>query len=503
MKHTQRILSLLLTALILIASMVVPASAQSRDELSDGMWMLDPETKDLVPCQVLNETQQNEQSLSFTDKAVDAVQTVKRGDFNGNGTVDSNDAALLRNAYLTWDGVTNAASILASADVNGNEKLDSNDYILIRLDILGISSLNPEPELDRFASDWGYTYLSTLQNGANMQALYEVFEENCYEFHTSETIDLSGDPLYLQDGQGNQYTMFEVLSVNVSELGLTANEAYATWSVFKYDHPLYYWISMISCNGVTNGDSVFYMLTTEPFTTPQERTQINQTIYDTVDEIEARYADETEPYRIALAIHDEICATIDYAYQSDGVTPSNTEMAHSIYGFFADDEGVCECYAKTFSLFMNYYGIGNIHVTNDTHAFNLIQLDGAWYWVDATFDDAPNWGEGMVHFFFCVNDTDNIYRDFPAFGEATFLSVSGHEIIETPTIDANISYLLPPRAETSYSCDAVMIGETFQVGGFTYMINGYYYARPVPYYSNVTYPSTVSYRGRVYFVPAR
>ena len=59
------------------------------------------------------------------------------GDLNGNFKIESNDAALVRTAYLSADAEQTAA-YLPTGDVNGNAKLDSNDYILIRMKVLGL-----------------------------------------------------------------------------------------------------------------------------------------------------------------------------------------------------------------------------------------------------------------------------------------------------------------------------------------------------------------------------
>ncbi len=62
------------------------------------------------------------------------------GDLNGNGILDSNDAALLRTAYLTPDTADGEA--LSLCDFNGNGYPDSNDYIVLRRALL---QMTPSP----------------------------------------------------------------------------------------------------------------------------------------------------------------------------------------------------------------------------------------------------------------------------------------------------------------------------------------------------------------------
>lgn len=69
-----------------------------------------------------------------TGAVLDSAVVLVSGDLNGNGIHDSNDCALLRNAFLGKTALSDIASL--AADQNGNGVLDSNDYIRIRLSIL-------------------------------------------------------------------------------------------------------------------------------------------------------------------------------------------------------------------------------------------------------------------------------------------------------------------------------------------------------------------------------
>lgn len=68
------------------------------------------------------------------------------GDLNGNGEIDSNDAALLRTHFLTWGGSAGEEAVLAVCDINGNGKVDSNDYVLIRMKVLGLIEAFPRAD---------------------------------------------------------------------------------------------------------------------------------------------------------------------------------------------------------------------------------------------------------------------------------------------------------------------------------------------------------------------
>ena len=75
------------------------------------------------------------------------------------------------------------------------------------------------------------------------------------------------------------------------------------------------------------------------------------------------------PYKLALALHDKIITSIDYAYNSQG-DAEDALWAHNVLGVFEKRSGVCESYAKTFQLLLNFCGIDNIYVTGVSNVEN-------------------------------------------------------------------------------------------------------------------------------------
>lgn len=99
-------------------------------------------------------------------------------------------------------------------------------------------------------------------------------------------------------------------------------------------------------------------------------------------------------YEKALALHNWIIFNADY----DGTYTRYTAADILLHG-----SGVCQAYTQAYALLLNAVGINNTTETGDDHIWNMIQLDGDWYHVDATWDDpigggAENWD------FFCVTN---------------------------------------------------------------------------------------------------
>ena len=104
-------------------------------------------------------------------------------------------------------------------------------------------------------------------------------------------------------------------------------------------------------------------------------------------------------WQTALNLHDWLTHNMyyDYSYQYYG--------ADSILRGY----GVCDSYAKAYLMLCRAAGIPVYRVTNDTHAWNAVMLDGEWFYVDCTWDDPGGVKEGTSgsekHDYFCLNDT--------------------------------------------------------------------------------------------------
>ena len=143
----------------------------------------------------------------------------------------------------------------------------------------------------------------------------------------------------------------------------------------------------------------------------------------------------------AKAIHDQIITTMDFAYQDDGVTASDSGIAHSIIGAI-EGTGVCESYARTYQLLCTYYGINNIFVKSESHAWNIIQLDdGIYYNVDCTWDDS---GDTPTYKYF-AKGTDSFYQTHTPCTPEGIGSYFQYDLPEISTSD----YKVPVATETT------------------------------------------------------
>ncbi len=123
--------------------------------------------------------------------------------------------------------------------------------------------------------------------------------------------------------------------------------------------------------------------------------------------------------QILKAVHDELCERNVYCYAALG-DRENHYTAYTAYGALVEGTCVCQGYSLAFYRICRELGYSVRIITSDTHAWNLVGLDGKYYYVDVTWDDTYR-DEGDVNnsyrFFLvsddtlCSNDTD--YEHMP------------------------------------------------------------------------------------------
>ena len=338
----------------------------------------------------------------------------------------------------------------------------------------------------KYHSNYGYNALAKLDNGAKMQQLYNQLHSIASDFHQDYETDLEDDV---------------VGGVFINEYGLTKDEVIATWITYKNDHPLYYWIS----TDVYISDSEIALLTSQDYRLATNREQYSKMIYDGVKQASILISANTSAYDVTLAFHDAITENISYALD-DKNNPEQAEWAHNILGFFEKQQGVCETYARTFQLLLNFSGVENLLAIGQSneqlHMWNLVKLDdGNWYWYDLTWNDG-NQFLGKRYNYFCVNDTSDVsWLDGGAITtKTTFLD--DHELHTSEGKGVDYCYDLPARSQTEYNTQNIEYRESFTICDVTYAVVGDKKLQVVDatFGGDLVIPEQINYRGTTYKV---
>ena len=317
-------------------------------------------------------------------------------------------------------------------------------------------------DLGRYASNYAYEGLAARKNGDKLQQLYKRMDTAATLFHTDTTIDAEE-----RDGA------YVVAVFDFADLGLTSDDAIIVWNSYKCDHPLYYWIS----SSFNYSTEKFNLLTEEEYATGKAREKYNAFVFNSVREYISCVNNESSPYHIALALHDKIIDNTFYAYEADGVTPEDAIWAHNVLGVFEKGSGVCESYARTFQLLLNYCGVENIYVIGESmgedHAWNMVKMDnGEWYWFDLTWDDTPEWMSGISYNFFCTTDDQNVaWIDGPWVSDAKSFADT-HVPFSFSGAGTEYLYELPKRSADKIDLDIAILRDSFTIDGLTYAVIG-------------------------------
>lgn len=97
-------------------------------------------------------------------------------------------------------------------------------------------------------------------------------------------------------------------------------------------------------------------------------------------------------YDKLLYLHDYIVNNTSYV--------SSADNRYNAYGCLVSKKAVCEGYALAYKYLLNASGIQCEMIVSDTHAWNAVYLDDAWYYVDTTWDDPVGYSGATKHTYF-------------------------------------------------------------------------------------------------------
>lgn len=206
--------------------------------------------------------------------------------------------------------------------------------------------------------------------------------------------------------------------------GITYEEADPIFVSVQYDHPEYFW-----CEGsytYRNGDDYVQFIFNYNCT-GEEKENREKVIEQQADEILADMPSDSSDYEKVKYVFETLVDRTDY----DKAAPEN----QNIYSVFGNWTTVCAGYAKATKYLLDQMGVDCIYVTGtagEFHAWNIVNCDGKYYYVDTTWGD-PTYQEGIGV------DVNTIAYEY--------LCCPGQMLLRTHTPDA--AFPLPECTDTS------------------------------------------------------
>ena len=158
----------------------------------------------------------------------------------------------------------------------------------------------------------------------------------------------------------------------------------AILDVYFNDNPQHFWLgkgatSFFSGNKLTAVE-LTYTFTGDELTTAKSKFEAAAAA------VLSGITDDMSQFEIELYLHDYLVSHVTYDLDAP--------HAHDAYGALVEGRAVCEGYARAFQYLLQQAGIPSYVVTGQSkgedHAWNLVKIDGEYYYVDVTWDDQDN-----------------------------------------------------------------------------------------------------------------
>lgn len=134
----------------------------------------------------------------------------------------------------------------------------------------------------------------------------------------------------------------------------------------------------------TYNDQGRFSLIIEHIYTEEEITKINYIVDTKIKELIIDTMTNEEKVKI---IHDYIIDNTTYDTLKTENIHDDTYKSNTAYGVLIQGYGICSGYSDAVSIFLNKLNIENYKISNDSHIWNLVYLNGVWSHLDATWDD--------------------------------------------------------------------------------------------------------------------
>ncbi len=209
----------------------------------------------------------------------------------------------------------------------------------------------------------------------------------------------------LDDVQKQTYIMIFSMFENFTDsrrLEVTPDELNEIFMAVLYDNSEFFWVD-IKYNYIDYGTSVDFMPT---YRFEREKAfEMSEKLSEKINDIVKSADTFTTDYEKELYFHNYVCDITVYAEETFG------EMGDTAYSALVDGKAICEGYSRAMQLLLDRAGIYNYLVVGDgvsddgtePHMWNIVEIDGENYHLDATWNDTFDETE-YGYLYFNVND---------------------------------------------------------------------------------------------------
>lgn len=156
---------------------------------------------------------------------------------------------------------------------------------------------------------------------------------------------------------------------------------------------------------------------------------------------------------------EQVKAVNDYIVLQSSYSFDTKASPHSVYALLNEQKGVCQAYALLAYKMLNELGIETYYVTGyaggEAHAWNLVEIEGEWYYLDTTWNDPIPNQKAQVHYTYFLVTGDQLKKDHQwnetAFPEAASLKYADmHDAVSAFTFENELFYSNESDGDTLY-----------------------------------------------------
>lgn len=247
----------------------------------------------------------------------------------------------------------------------------------------------------------------TLTEGNRYRGEYYQKPEERYPVAKARSYGAKASEQTLEEYVVKALEQFET-QIDISSYQIPVDEAGTVFFQILNNNPQLFYVQgkiSYSYNSSTNRVMSFKITYTD---TPEEVLPKKQAFHKAADKAVAQVDSSMSDVEKALVVHDYLVQSCEYDYENllNNNVPA---VSHTAYGALVENMAVCDGYGKAYLYLMkNRLGISCELVSSDemNHAWNMIQIGGEWYHVDATWDD-PTWDSigRVAHKYFLLSDS--------------------------------------------------------------------------------------------------
>ena len=247
-----------------------------------------------------------------------------------------------------------------------------------------------------------YVYVRQLGGG---RYYHDLLTEKQQNFYRKIRIDV--DRFFMGEKETKPFlvgfTKYEVLGhYRLSDYGLTLSEALQAFDALYQDCPQYY---AYNSTYLLGSEEMLSPVMEKSFLEQTARDQMDAKIAKTVSEISTFIKDYHTDFEKFSILYDYVKTQVRYAFNIFGMPSmrSHTGNLTSVLDGDPKTNSICAGYSFALTYLCNIFEVECLFVGNLAlnHAWNVVKMDGAWYYADATNDDAVDTDE----LFLCSEQT--------------------------------------------------------------------------------------------------